>query len=98
MPNKYFVKWENGLSKDDLPISRFFLFFINQLISNNYESDINMNISSINNEQDYQNALNRLEQIFDAEKGSEEGNEMETLGILIEKYENEHYPIASPFP
>ncbi len=57
-----------------------------------------MNISPINNEQDYQNALNRLEQIFDAEKGSTEGNELEILGILIEKYENEHYPIGYPDP
>ena len=57
-----------------------------------------MNISAINNELDYQSALNRLEQIFDAEMGSKEGNELENLGILIEKYENEHYPIASPDP
>ena len=54
-----------------------------------------MNISQIKNEQDYQGALNRLEQIFDAEKGSKEGNELEILGILIENYENEHYPIAA---
>ncbi len=57
-----------------------------------------MNISPINNEQDYQSALNRLEQIFDAERDSIEGNELEILGILIEKYENEHYPIAYPDP
>ncbi len=57
-----------------------------------------MNISPINNEQDYQSALNRLEQIFDAERDSIEGNELEILGILIEKYENEHYPIGYPDP
>lgn len=40
----------------------------------------------------------RLETIFDAKPGTAEGDELEVLGILIEKYEQEHYPIAYPDP
>lgn len=49
-----------------------------------------MTIKSINNEKDYQNALARLEMIFDSKRGTKEGDELEVLGILIEKYEDEH--------
>lgn len=48
---------------------------------------------TIKTKKDYQNALERLELIFDSKKGSAEGDELEILGILIEKYENEHFPI-----
>ena len=57
-----------------------------------------MKILPIRNEKDYQNALNRLEDIFDAKKGSEEGDELEILSILIDQYENENFPIGMPDP
>ena len=57
-----------------------------------------MNIKVIKNEDDYQAALERLEVIFDAPIDSQEGDEAEILSILIEKYEDEHYPIGSPDP
>ncbi|RTE55452.1 helix-turn-helix domain-containing protein [Arenibacter aquaticus] len=57
-----------------------------------------MKIAPIRNEKDYQNAIKRLEQIFDAEKGSEEGDELEILSILIDQYENENFPIGMPDP
>ncbi len=57
-----------------------------------------MDIKPIRTENDYQQALIRLEVIFDAEYGSPEGDELEILGMLIEKYENEHYPIPLPDP
>jgi HTH-type transcriptional regulator/antitoxin HigA len=57
-----------------------------------------MEIKAISTESDYQKALERLEVIFDAKKGSEESDELEILGILIESYENEHYPIDLPDP
>jgi len=57
-----------------------------------------MKISPIRNEQDYQKALSRLEEIFDAKKGTEQGDELEILSILIEQYENEHFPIEMPDP
>ncbi len=57
-----------------------------------------MKITPIRNEQDYQNALERLEVIFDSKRGTEEGDELEILSILIDNYENEHFPIGMPDP
>lgn len=57
-----------------------------------------MNIKPITTEKDYQEALKRLELIFDAKKGTPEGNELEILSILIDKYENENFPIGMPDP
>jgi HTH-type transcriptional regulator/antitoxin HigA len=57
-----------------------------------------MTIKPIKTKKDYQNALERLELIFDSKKGSANGDELEILGILIEKYENEHFPIGFPDP
>lgn len=61
------------------------------------ETDFAM-IKPIKTEADYQLALARLEQIFDAKPGSAEGDELEVLGILIEHYENQHFPIDLPDP
>lgn len=57
-----------------------------------------MNLKPIKTENDYNLALERLEEIFDARKGTKEGDELEILGILIEKYENENFPIEMPDP
>ena len=57
-----------------------------------------MQLKVIKTEQDYQDALDRLDTIFDAPIDSPEGDEADILGILIEKYENEHYPIDAPNP
>lgn len=57
-----------------------------------------MNINLIKTENDYNQALERLEVIFDAKKGTKEGDELELLGILIDQYENEHFPIDLPDP
>lgn len=57
-----------------------------------------MNIKVIKDKKDYELALKRLEKIFDAPVNSPEGDEAEILSILIEKYEDEHYPIGPPDP
>lgn len=57
-----------------------------------------MEIKPIKTENDYNQALERLEQIFDAKIGSAKGDELEVLGILIDRYENEHFPIGLPDP
>lgn len=57
-----------------------------------------MDISVLKTEEDYTKALNRLEGIFHAPIDSVEGDEADLLTILIEKYENEHYPIEAPDP
>ncbi|HPM12335.1 MAG TPA: helix-turn-helix domain-containing protein [Bacteroidales bacterium] len=57
-----------------------------------------MEIKVIKTEEEYQRALKRLEEIFDAPIDSPEGDEADILGILIEKYEDEYYPIGLPDP
>jgi HTH-type transcriptional regulator/antitoxin HigA len=57
-----------------------------------------MKLKPIKTKKDYQVALERLETIFDARRGTAEGDELEVLGILIEQYENEHFPIDLPDP
>jgi len=52
----------------------------------------------IKTENDYQQAMLRLEKIFDAKPGSKEGDELEILGFLIDKYESEVDPIDLPDP
>lgn len=47
-------------------------------------------------EKDYQWALKELESIFLAELDSEDGKKAEILSILIDDYENKHYPIHKP--
>jgi HTH-type transcriptional regulator/antitoxin HigA len=57
-----------------------------------------MEISIIKTEDQYQTALNRIEEIFDSTETSETAEELELLTVLVEKYENEHYPIDFPDP
>jgi HTH-type transcriptional regulator / antitoxin HigA len=57
-----------------------------------------MNLKVIKTEADYQKALNRLDVIFDARLGTSEGDELDILSILIDKYEKEHFPIEAPDP
>ena len=58
----------------------------------------NMKIKVLKTEEDYILALKRLEVIFDAPEDSKDGDEADLLTILIEKYENEKYPIDAPDP
>jgi HTH-type transcriptional regulator/antitoxin HigA len=57
-----------------------------------------MNIKLIKTEEDYQKALKRLEKIFDAEIGTPEGDEADILGLMVDEYEQKHYPIEAPDP
>jgi HTH-type transcriptional regulator / antitoxin HigA len=57
-----------------------------------------MDIKAIKTEQDYNLALKRLEEIFHASIDSPEGDEAEVLSILIEKYEDQYFPIDAPDP
>ncbi|MBF9254382.1 helix-turn-helix domain-containing protein [Pontibacter sp. 172403-2] len=57
-----------------------------------------MNIRLIKTEEDYQLALQRLEDIFDAEPDTPEGDELEVLAFLIDSFEKEHFPIDAPDP
>ncbi len=57
-----------------------------------------MKLKPIKTEKEYQKALDRLEIIFGAKKDTPEGDELEILSILIEKYENVNFPIGFPDP
>lgn len=57
-----------------------------------------MTIKPIKTNEDYEEALERLEVIFDAKKGTPDGDELEILSILIEKYEDDKYSIGLPDP
>ena len=57
-----------------------------------------MTLKPIKTKKDYTQALSRMELIFDSKKGSSQGDELEVLGILIENYENNHFPIGLPDP
>lgn len=57
-----------------------------------------MNLKPIKTEGDYENALARLEVIFDASPNTKEGDEAEILSLLIDNYENINHPIDAPDP
>ena len=57
-----------------------------------------MQIHPIHTDQDYENALARIEEIFDAKPGSKEGDELEVLGILVDEYEKKTFSIDAPKP
>jgi HTH-type transcriptional regulator/antitoxin HigA len=57
-----------------------------------------MNIKPIRNDDDLAAALGRMEQLRGAETNTSEGDELEVLALLIEKYEDEHYPMPSSDP
>ena len=55
-----------------------------------------MNFKEIKTEEYYNTALNRFERIFHCAKYTDEGDETESLSIIIEKYEELHYVIDNP--
>ena len=57
-----------------------------------------MTVKPIKTKKEYQHAMERLEVLFDSRKGTEEGDELEVLSILIEKYEDEQFSIGLPDP
>ena len=57
-----------------------------------------MDIKPIKTETDFQDALKRLEMIFDALPNTAEGDELEVLGVLIDNYEKINSPIDMPDP
>ncbi|MEN8204086.1 MAG: transcriptional regulator [Bacteroidota bacterium] len=57
-----------------------------------------MDMKPIKSEADYKAALIRLEEIFDAKLGTPESDELYILGLMVDDYENKHYPIEAPDP
>ena len=57
-----------------------------------------MQAKVIQTEEEYRAALAHIDGIFDAEPGTPEGDELELWLILVEAYEDVHYPIDPPDP
>ena len=57
-----------------------------------------MNIKILKTEAEYEAALERIDRLMNAPPGSAEEEELELLAILVEKYEQEYYPIELPDP
>jgi len=57
-----------------------------------------MNIRPIKSEQDYLDALQRVDALWGCKKDTPEGDEFDLLVTLVESYEMKHYPIAPPDP
>jgi HTH-type transcriptional regulator/antitoxin HigA len=57
-----------------------------------------MEIKPIKNERDYEQALRRVESLWNSPEGSPESDELDVLATLIEAYEREHYPVDLPDP
>jgi HTH-type transcriptional regulator / antitoxin HigA len=49
-------------------------------------------------EEEYREALARVEGLMEAEPGTPEGEELELWSMLVEDYEERHYPIPMPDP
>lgn len=57
-----------------------------------------MVLKVIKTEEEYNLSFKRLEEIFDAQVGTQEGDELELISLLIDNYEKIHYPIDLPDP
>jgi len=57
-----------------------------------------MNIRPIKSEQDYRDALQRIDALWGCKKDTPEGDEFDLLVTLVESYEMKHYPITPPDP
>ena len=57
-----------------------------------------MEIRPIKTTADYEAALEEIEQLFQAEPGTPEGDRLEVLTTLVEAYEDQHYNLPLPDP
>jgi len=57
-----------------------------------------MEIKPIKTKKDYEKALKKIEELFNAKANSHEGDLLEVLVTLVESYEQKKYNIAPPDP
>ncbi len=69
-------------------------------ILNIYNTELgdNMKLAPIKNDTMLNQALNRINQLWDSKANTSEHDELEVLSLLVEKYEDEHYPIPTSDP
>ena len=57
-----------------------------------------MNLKPIKHKTHYNQALERINELWGAKRNTEKGDELDVLMLLVEKYEEEHYPIPPSDP
>ncbi|WP_310587953.1 MULTISPECIES: transcriptional regulator [Dyadobacter] len=57
-----------------------------------------MELKLIETEKEYNNAIARIDELFDAPQASKEAKELDLLVLLVNKYEQENFPIEEPDP
>lgn len=57
-----------------------------------------MDIKPIKTEQDYNDSVKRVDDLWGTKKDTAKGDELDLLITLIESYEMKHWPIAPPDP
>ncbi len=57
-----------------------------------------MKLKPIKNKTELKMALNHIDELWGAKRNTEKGDELEIMMLLVEKYEEEHYPIPPSDP
>jgi len=57
-----------------------------------------MKLKPIKNKTQLKQALTRIDELWGATRNTEKGDELDVLMLLVEKYEEEHYPIPPSDP
>ena len=57
-----------------------------------------MDIKPIRTEEDYLATMAQIENLLGAPDNTEEGDLLDILLVLVEKYENDNYPVMPPHP
>jgi HTH-type transcriptional regulator/antitoxin HigA len=57
-----------------------------------------MEIKPIITEQDFNDSLKRIDELWGSKPGTPQGEEFDLLCTLVESWEMAHYPIAPPDP
>jgi HTH-type transcriptional regulator/antitoxin HigA len=57
-----------------------------------------MDIKPVKTKKDYQNALKRIEELWEAKPNSPEADELDILATLVEAYEAKNFSINAPDP
>jgi HTH-type transcriptional regulator/antitoxin HigA len=51
-----------------------------------------MDVKQLRTAQEYERAVARIEELFEAQAGSPAFDELEVLGTLVDAYETQHFP------
>ncbi len=57
-----------------------------------------MQIKPIKTKKDYESAIARMEKLWGSKSGTANGDELDILATLVDKYEDDHFPISTPDP